>query len=53
VKITPGSITLHSPVVNISAEGAVNITASAVNVGAILNTPTLNAGAATVHGTPL
>jgi len=53
VSITPGSITLHAPVINISAESAVNITASAVNVGATLNTPMLNAGAATVHGMPL
>jgi type VI secretion system secreted protein VgrG len=58
VTMTPGSISLHSPTISLSAEGAINITGSAVNVGAVLNTPTLfagalAAGAATVHGMPL
>ena len=53
VSITPGSISLVSPVINLTAVGAVNITAATVNAGAVLNTPMLNAGAATVHGIPI
>jgi type VI secretion system secreted protein VgrG len=53
VKITPGSISLVSPVINLTAEGAINITGASVNVGAVLNTPMLNAGAATVSGIPI
>jgi type VI secretion system secreted protein VgrG len=53
VSISPGSITLASPVINITAEGAVNIMGATVNVGAVLNTPVLNAAAATVSGIPI
>jgi type VI secretion system secreted protein VgrG len=53
VNISPGSISLVSPVINLTAEGAINITGATVNVGAVLNTPVLNAGAATVSGIPL
>jgi hypothetical protein len=53
VTITPGSISLHSPTINITAEGAINIMGSSVNVGGVLNTPMLNAGAATVSGIPI
>ena len=53
VSITPGSISLVSPVINLTAVGAVNITAATVNAGAVLNTPMLNAGAATVSGIPI
>jgi type VI secretion system secreted protein VgrG len=53
VTITPGSISLHSPTINLTAEGVINLTGSAVNVGAVLNTPMLNAGAATVSGIPI
>jgi type VI secretion system secreted protein VgrG len=53
VNITPGSISLVSPVINLTAEGAINIMGAVVNVGAVLNTPVLNAGAATVSGIPL
>jgi type VI secretion system secreted protein VgrG len=53
VSITPGSISLFSPVINITAESAVNIMAGTINAGAVLNTPELNAGAATVSGIPL
>ena len=53
VNITPGSISLVSPVINLTAEGAINIMGAAVNVGAVLNTPVLNAGAATVSGIPI
>jgi type VI secretion system secreted protein VgrG len=53
VTITPGSISLHSPTISITSEGAINIFGSAVNVGGVLNTPMLNAGAATVSGIPI
>lgn len=53
VEITPASISLTSPTINLTAEAAVNIMAPTVNVGAILNTPELNAAAATVSGIPL
>ena len=53
VSITPGAISLASPVINLTAEGTINITGAAVNVGAVLNTPVLNAGAATVSGIPI
>src|SRR5882757_536378 len=53
VSITPGSISLMSPVINLSAVGAINITGATVNVGAVLNTPMLNAGAATISGIPI
>jgi type VI secretion system secreted protein VgrG len=53
VNITPGSISLTSPVINLTAEGAINIMGAAVNIGAVLNTPELNAGAATISGIPM
>ena len=53
VSITPGSISLVSPVINLEAEFAVNIIGATVNVGALLDTPELNAGAATVSGMPV
>lgn len=53
VNITPGSITLTSGVINIAATSAVNIVGSAVNIGAVLNTPSLIAGAAVVGGVPV
>jgi type VI secretion system secreted protein VgrG len=53
VTITPGSITIEAPEINLVAAGAVNIVGAAVNVGAVLNTPELNAGAATVGGRPM
>jgi type VI secretion system secreted protein VgrG len=53
ISMTPGSISLESPVINLVADGAVNIVGSAVNIAAVLNTPELNAGAATVSGIPL
>ena len=53
LSITQGSISLVSPVINLTATGAVNIVGVAVTVGAVLNTPVLNAGAATVHGMPI
>jgi len=53
ISITPGSITLHSPLINIMADGAVTIKGTPVTVLPTLTTPTLIAGAATVHGMPL
>jgi hypothetical protein len=53
VSITPASISLSAPVINITAEAAVNISGAVVNAGAVLNTPMLNAGAATVSGIPI
>ena len=53
IAISPESITLTSPEINLMGETAVNIMAPDVNIGAILNTPELNAGAATVSGIPL
>jgi type VI secretion system secreted protein VgrG len=51
--ICPGAISLSSPVINLTAESAVNITGATVNAGALLQTPALNAGAATVSGIPV
>jgi type VI secretion system secreted protein VgrG len=53
IAITPASISMISPVINITGESAVNIMAPAVNVGATLNTPVLVAGAAVISGIPL
>jgi type VI secretion system secreted protein VgrG len=53
LNISPGAISLTSPVINLTAEGAINISAATVNAGAVLNTPVLNAGAATISGIPL
>ncbi|MCC8936307.1 Actin cross-linking toxin VgrG1 [Bradyrhizobium ivorense] len=53
IQITPASISMLSPVININGEAAVNIMAPAVNIGATLNTPLLVAGAAVVSGIPL
>lgn len=43
VSITPGSITLHAPVINVTADSAVNIVGSPVNVVPVLNATTINA----------
>ena len=53
ISISPSSISLIAPEINLTAEAGINIMAPTVNVGAILNTPELNAGAATVSGIPL
>jgi type VI secretion system secreted protein VgrG len=47
--ITPGSISLHSPTINITAETAINIVGTPVNVGTTLNAPILNVGLANGH----
>ena len=53
IEITPAAISMSSPMVNITAMGAVNITAPAVNIGAVVTVPTLIAGAGLVGGLPL
>jgi type VI secretion system secreted protein VgrG len=53
ISITPASISLESPEINLMADNAINIMAPTVNIGAVLNTPELNAAAATVSGIPL
>ncbi len=53
IAITPAAITMMSPEINITADSAINIAAPTVNIGAVLNTPELNAVAATVSGIPL
>jgi type VI secretion system secreted protein VgrG len=53
IAISPESITISSPEINLMGEATVNIMAPDVNIGAILNTPELNAAAATVSGIPL
>jgi type VI secretion system secreted protein VgrG len=53
IAITPSSISVTSPVISLTGEVAVNIAAPVVNVGAVLNTPSLIAGAAVVSGIPL
>ena len=53
INMTPGSITLTSGAINLLASGAINLTAPTVNIAAVLNTPLLNTGAATVAGIPI
>ncbi|MBR0936616.1 type VI secretion system Vgr family protein [Bradyrhizobium jicamae] len=53
IQITPASISITSPTINLTAMAAVNITAPTVNVGAVLNTPSLIAGAALISGIPI
>jgi type VI secretion system secreted protein VgrG len=53
ISITPASISMISPVINLTGEAAINLTAPAVNVGAVLNTPALIAGAAVISGIPI
>jgi type VI secretion system secreted protein VgrG len=53
VTITPASISLESPLITLTADSAINLAAPTVNIGAVLNTPELNAAAATVSGVPV
>jgi type VI secretion system secreted protein VgrG len=53
ISITPSSISMIAPEISLTAEAAINIMAPVVNTGAVLNTPVLNAGAATVSGIPI
>jgi type VI secretion system secreted protein VgrG len=53
LNITKGSISLMSPVISLTATGALTITGAPVTVLPVLNTPALIAGAATVGGRPV
>ena len=53
VAIQPEGVTITAPTVTVTAMAAVDVVAPAVNVGAVLDTPELNAAAATVSGIPL
>jgi type VI secretion system secreted protein VgrG len=53
ITMSPGSISLTSPTISLTAVTAVNIAAPTVNIGAVLNTPSLMAGAAVVSGVPV
>jgi type VI secretion system secreted protein VgrG len=53
VSISPGSISLTAPLIELTAVSAINLAAPAVNIGAVLNTPSLVAAAAVVSGIPI
>ena len=53
LNITKGSISLMSPVISLTATGALTITGAPVTVLPALITPVLTAGAATVGGRPV
>jgi len=53
VTIMPESITLMAPEINLTGLAAINLMAPAVNIGAVINTPMINAAAATISGIPL
>src|SRR5260370_25508517 len=53
LSITQGSISLVSPVINLTPTGAVTILGVAVTVGAVLNPPVLNAAAPTFTPLPI
>jgi type VI secretion system secreted protein VgrG len=53
IMIQPSGVTILAPTIAATGDAAVNVTAAVVNVGAVLNTPELNAGAATVSGAPV
>jgi type VI secretion system secreted protein VgrG len=53
IQITPASITISSPIINLSGEAMININAPLVNVGAVLMTPSLIAGAGICSGLPI
>jgi type VI secretion system secreted protein VgrG len=53
VAIQPEGVTISAPTVMMAADADVTVIAPAVTVGAVLNTPELNAAAATVSGIPL
>jgi type VI secretion system secreted protein VgrG len=53
IEITPASISMSSPEINLSAMAGINILAPEVNIGAVVNVPELNAAAATISGIPL
>jgi type VI secretion system secreted protein VgrG len=53
IAIQPDGITVMAPTITVMGEAAIDLVAPTVNVGAILETPELNAAAATVSGIPL
>jgi len=53
VAIQPEGVTISAPTVTVAADADVTVVAPEVTVGAVLNTPELNAAAATVSGIPL
>jgi len=53
IMIQPSGVTIQAPTVSVLGAAGVTVTAPTVNVGAVLDTPELNAAAATVSGVPL
>ena len=53
IMIQPTGVTIQAPTITALGLATVNVTASSVNVAAVLNTPVLNAAAATISGIPL
>jgi hypothetical protein len=51
--IQPSGISNLCPMYNITATATINLMAPAVNIGAVLNTPSLVAGGAVVSGIPV
>ncbi len=53
VMIQPSGVTITAPIITLAGDAAINVAAQAVIVGAVLNTPSLVAGAAVVSGIPV
>jgi len=53
IMIQPTGVTIQAPTITALGLATVDVTAAAVNVAAVLNTPMLNAAAATISGIPL
>jgi len=53
IRLDATGITMAGPMLNLTGMATVNVTAPMVNVGAVLNTPSLIAGAALVSGIPV
>jgi len=53
VALAPSGVTTLGPEVNVFGESAITLAAAAVNAGAVLNTPMLNAAGGTASGLPL
>lgn len=53
IEITPASISINAPTINLTGLAAINLTAPAVTIGAVLTTPSLIAGAAVIGGIPI
>src|SRR5262245_2329219 len=51
VRVSPGSITMHAPTINLMADNSINlISGTGVNITPVLNAVAANLGAATVDG---